>query len=73
MGKTIQAILARWRRTHGVWHVIVLGDGYEEEQHVLLGGSLSQEMAETMARIKVAQAHGDHHRNFFVKESWHEG
>lgn len=73
MGKSIAAVLAHWRRKHGVWIITVLGDGYNDEFSIVLSGSHSQRDAEAIAKHQVAKAHGDHISHFFIKEIRREG
>jgi len=73
MGKSVQAILAQWRRKHGTWIITVIGDGYDDEFQYVCSGSHSQKDAEALAKVSIARAHGDGIGNFFIKESRREG
>lgn len=73
MGRSIQAILAHWRRRYGIWRITVLGDGYDQEHVVIISGSHSQKDAEALAKYQIARAHGDSITNFFIKEIRREG
>jgi hypothetical protein len=73
MGRSIQAILAGWRRRHGTWIIEVGGEGYDDIYRYVCSGSHSQRDAEALAKYHISRAHGDSIGNFFIVSSRREG